>query len=99
MIVSPPAIHRTAHSAAVSCSSTSSTISTSVHGVGAEAPDQTKYLSERIPATFVLAGVDVEGTGLFAGRRGGRIASRYSLILSRTSLRHRSPADPAGPER
>ncbi|MFE9096107.1 TniB family NTP-binding protein [Streptomyces sp. NPDC007264] len=48
--------------------------------VGAEASDQIKYLSERIPATFVLAGVDVEGTGLFAGRRGGQIASRYSLI-------------------
>ncbi|WP_329274304.1 hypothetical protein [Streptomyces sp. NBC_00691] len=44
--------------------------------VGAEASDQIKYLSERIPATFVLAGVDVEGTGLFAGRRGGQISSR-----------------------
>jgi len=48
--------------------------------VGAEASDQIKYLSERIPATFVLAGVDLEGNGLFAGRRGGQIASRYSLI-------------------
>ena len=48
--------------------------------VGAEASDQIKYLSERIPATFILAGVDVEGSGLFAGRRGGQIASRYTLI-------------------
>ena len=48
--------------------------------VGAEASDQIKYLSERIPATFVLVGVDLEGNGLFAGRRGGQIASRYSLI-------------------
>jgi hypothetical protein len=48
--------------------------------VGAEASDQIKYLSERIPATFVLAGVDIEGTSLFAGRRGGQIASRYTLI-------------------
>ena len=37
---------------------------------GAEASDQIKYLSERIPATFVLAGVEIEGTGLFAGHRG-----------------------------
>jgi hypothetical protein len=48
--------------------------------IGAEASDQIKYLSERIPATFVLAGVDLEGNGLFAGRRGGQIASRYTLI-------------------
>lgn len=48
--------------------------------VGGEASDQIKYLSERIPATFVLTGVDLEGNGLFAGRRGGQIASRYSLI-------------------
>jgi hypothetical protein len=51
--------------------------------VGAEASDQIKYLSERIPATFVLAGVDVEGGGLFAGRRGGQIASRFTLIPAR----------------
>jgi len=43
--------------------------------VGAEESDQIKYLSERVPATFVLAGVDLEGNGLFAGRRGGQIAS------------------------
>jgi hypothetical protein len=49
---------------------------------GAEASDQIKYLSERIPATFVLAGVEIEGTGLFAGRRGGQIAGRYSLIAT-----------------
>lgn len=34
---------------------------------GAEASDQIKYLFERIPATFVLAGVDVEGSGLVYG--------------------------------
>lgn len=62
--------------------------------VGAEASDQIKYLSERIPATFVLAGVDIEGTGLFAGRRGGQIASRYSLIptspFRHTTAEHRA---------
>src|SRR5260221_5550026 len=51
--------------------------------IGAEASDQIKYLSERISATFVLAGVDVDGSGLFAGRRGGQIASRYSLIATK----------------
>jgi hypothetical protein len=51
--------------------------------IGAEASEQIKYLSERIPATFVLAGVDVDGSGLFAGRRGGQIASRYSLIATK----------------
>ncbi|GAA3801677.1 TniB family NTP-binding protein [Streptomyces chiangmaiensis] len=56
---------------------------------GAEASDQIKYLSERIPATFVLAGVDVEGTGLFAGRRGGQIASRYTLIPT-SPFRHKT---------
>jgi hypothetical protein len=30
-----------------------------------------------------LAGVDVHGGGLFAGRRGGQIASRYTLIPTR----------------
>lgn len=62
--------------------------------VGAEASDQIKYLSERIPATFVLAGVDVEGTGLFAGRRGGQIASSYSLIPT-SAFRHKT-ADQRG---
>ena len=30
---------------------------------GADASDQLKYLAERIPATFIYAGVDVEGSG------------------------------------
>jgi hypothetical protein len=59
--------------------------------VGAEASDQIKYLSERVPATFVLAGVDLEGNGLFAGRRGGQIASRYTVI--RTTAFPHSTAD------
>ncbi|MGW1658396.1 AAA family ATPase [Streptomyces atratus] len=62
--------------------------------IGAEASDQIKYLSERIPATFVLASVDIEGTGLFAGRRGGQIASRYSLIPT-SSFRHKTPQEQA----
>ncbi|MFD4954031.1 TniB family NTP-binding protein [Streptomyces sp. NPDC058451] len=46
---------------------------------GAEASDQLKYLSERIPATFVLAGIDVAGSGLFNGIRGQQIAGRYTV--------------------
>ena len=60
--------------------------------IGAEAADQIKYLSERIPATFVLAGVDVDGGGLFAGRRGGQIASRYTLIATEP-FAHRATND------
>ncbi len=47
---------------------------------GAEASDQLKYLSERIPATFVLAGIDMERVGLFSGTRGRQIASRFTTI-------------------
>ncbi|WP_442817452.1 ATP-binding protein (plasmid) [Streptomyces sp. NBC_01216] len=46
---------------------------------GAEASDQLKYLSERIPATFVLAGIDVAASGLFSGVRGQQIAGRYTV--------------------
>jgi hypothetical protein len=31
--------------------------------VGADASDQLKYLAERIPATFIYAGINVEGAG------------------------------------
>ena len=47
---------------------------------GAEASDQLKYLSERIPATFVLAGIDLEHVGLFSGTRGRQIASRFTTV-------------------
>nr|WP_058041266.1 hypothetical protein [Streptomyces roseifaciens] len=46
---------------------------------GAEASDQLKYLSERIPATFVLASIDVAASGLFSGVRGQQIAGRYTV--------------------
>jgi hypothetical protein len=48
--------------------------------------------NERVPATFVLAGVDIEGTGLFAGRRSGQIAGRYSLITT-SPFRYRTAQD------
>ncbi|WP_346103399.1 ATP-binding protein [Nonomuraea maheshkhaliensis] len=47
---------------------------------GAEVSDQLKYFAERLPATFVYAGVDVERAGLFSGPRGRQIASRFTTI-------------------
>ena len=47
---------------------------------GAEVSDQLKYFAERLPATFVYAGIDVEARGLFAGTRGRQIAGRFTLI-------------------
>jgi hypothetical protein len=49
---------------------------------GAEVSDTLKYFSERIPATFVYAGIDVEKAGLFSGVRGGQIAGRFTLIAT-----------------
>jgi hypothetical protein len=49
---------------------------------GAEASDQLKYLAERISATFVYAGIDVERQGLFAGTRGQQIAGRFASITA-----------------
>ncbi|MEV7234312.1 ATP-binding protein [Streptomyces sp. NPDC051020] len=47
---------------------------------GAEASDQLKYFAERLPATFIYAGIDVEDRGLFAGTRGRQIAGRFTVI-------------------
>jgi hypothetical protein len=47
---------------------------------GAEVSDTLKYFSERIPATFVYAGIDVEREGLFSGTRGSQIAGRFTFI-------------------
>jgi hypothetical protein len=47
---------------------------------GADVSDTLKYFSERIPATFVYAGIDVERAGLFSGTRGRQIAGRFTLI-------------------
>ena len=48
--------------------------------VGAEVSDTLKYFAERLPATFVYAGLDVDDIGLFAGTRGRQIAGRFTLI-------------------
>ena len=57
---------------------------------GADVSDTLKYFSERIPATFTYAGIDVERGGLFTGTRGRQIAGRFTLITT-------SPF-PRGPE-
>ncbi|WP_433616891.1 ATP-binding protein [Dactylosporangium sp. CA-139114] len=50
--------------------------------VGAESSDQLKYLAERIPATFIYAGIDVEHGGLFTGTRGRQIAGRFASVAT-----------------
>jgi hypothetical protein len=45
---------------------------------GAEASDTLKYFSERIPATFAYAGIDVESGSLLSGIRGDQIAGRFT---------------------
>ena len=47
---------------------------------GAEVSDTLKYFSERIPATFVYAGINVAREGLFSGTRGQQIAGRFTMI-------------------
>ncbi|WP_406485927.1 TniB family NTP-binding protein [Streptomyces phaeochromogenes] len=47
---------------------------------GAEVADTLKYFSERIPATFIYAGIDIEHSNLLSGTRGAQIASRFTLI-------------------
>jgi hypothetical protein len=48
------------------------------NGVGAS--DMLKYFAERIPATFVYAGIDIERAGLLSGPRGEQIAGRFAAI-------------------
>lgn len=47
---------------------------------GAETSDQMKHLSERIPATFVYAGVDLDSSPLLTGVRGAQIAGRFKTL-------------------
>jgi Bacterial TniB protein len=47
---------------------------------GAEVSDTLKYFSERLPATFVYAGIDIERGDLFAGTRGRQIAGRFTVL-------------------
>ncbi|MEU8718261.1 TniB family NTP-binding protein [Streptomyces sp. NPDC048663] len=47
---------------------------------GAQTADLLKDLTERLPATFVYAGIDVTDTPLFSGTRGAQLAGRATLI-------------------
>lgn len=47
---------------------------------GAEVSDTLKYFAERIPATFVYAGINVERDGLLTGTRGEQIAGRFGMV-------------------
>ncbi|MFI6702918.1 TniB family NTP-binding protein [Streptomyces sp. NPDC050509] len=49
---------------------------------GAEASDTLKYFSERIPATFAYAGIDIEDSGLLSGTRGDQIAARFTSVAT-----------------
>jgi Bacterial TniB protein len=49
---------------------------------GAESSDQLKYLAERMSATFVYAGINLEREGLFVGTRGEQIAGRFISITT-----------------
>jgi Bacterial TniB protein len=50
------------------------------NNAGAEISDHLKYFTEHVPATFVLAGIDVVGRGLFSGRRGAQLARRFRML-------------------
>jgi hypothetical protein len=58
---------------------------------GAEVSDQLKYFSERIPATFVYAGINLARANLFTGTRGEQIASRFATIPTK-SFAYGTPA-------
>ena len=47
---------------------------------GAEVSDTLKYFAERLPATFVYAGINVERNGLLSGTRGEQIAGRFGMV-------------------
>ncbi len=49
---------------------------------GAEASDTLKYFSERLPATFVYAGIGLDRGALLAGPRGDQVAGRFTLIAT-----------------
>ncbi|RFU82923.1 ATP/GTP-binding protein [Streptomyces triticagri] len=50
---------------------------------GADVSDTLKYFSERLPATFVYAGINLETSELLTGVRGAQIAARFTLVPTR----------------
>lgn len=47
--------------------------------------DQLKYFMDHIPATFVLAGINVENCGFFTGHRGQQLARRFTPLKASPS--------------
>lgn len=47
---------------------------------GAEVSDTLKYFSERIPATFIYAGIDIEHSSILSGTRRAQIAGCFTLL-------------------
>jgi hypothetical protein len=47
--------------------------------------DQLKYFMDHIPATFVLAGINVENCGFFTGHRGHQLARRFTPLKASPS--------------
>jgi hypothetical protein len=65
---------------------TSLVIVDEVHGIDRsrashdQQSDQLKYFMDHVPATFVLAGINVEDCGFFTGPRGAQLARRYTML-------------------
>jgi Bacterial TniB protein len=47
--------------------------------------DQLKYFMDHVPATFVLAGINVENCGFFTGNRGQQLARRFTPLKASPS--------------
>ena len=70
---------------------TSLVIVDEVHGIDrsrashAQQSDQLKYFMDHVPATFVLAGINVENCGFFNGHRGEQLARRFTALKASPS--------------
>jgi DNA polymerase III delta prime subunit len=70
---------------------TSLVIVDEVHGIDRsrashdQQSDQLKYFMDHVPATFVLAGINVENCGFFTRRRGEQLARRYTTLKASPS--------------
>lgn len=62
---------------------------------GAQTADLIKDLTERLPATFVYAGINVTDTPLFTGTRGAQLAGRATLVDCGPSPPATAPATPS----
>jgi DNA polymerase III delta prime subunit len=71
--------------------STSLVIVDEVYGIDrsrashAQQSDQLKYFMDHVPATFVLAGINVENCGFFTGHRGEQLARRFTALKASPS--------------